>query len=202
MKKVEEYYSDKITRFGPIPAGADWNSRESQYIRFNQLSKIIDQPASFSILDYGCGYGELYTYLSNKYNNFKYTGFDISPQMIEAAKAKNELIKDNFTNNFENIEKSDYVIASGVFSVKLDTPAEEWKQYVLDNLQKINDLNESAFSFNITTIYSDKEHMRDHLFYADPLFFFDYCKKNFSKYVAVLHDYPLYEFTILVRKKV
>ena len=42
--------------------------------------------------------------------------------------------------------------------------------------------------------------MKDHLFYADPCFFFDHCKKHFSKNVALLHDYGMYEFTILVRK--
>ncbi|MBM3138043.1 MAG: class I SAM-dependent methyltransferase, partial [Chloroflexi bacterium] len=29
---------------------------------------------------------------------------------------------------------------------------------------------------------------------------FDYCKVNFSKNVALLHDYKLYDFTIIVRK--
>jgi hypothetical protein len=42
--------------------------------------------------------------------------------------------------------------------------------------------------------------MRDDLYYADPLFFFDYCKTRFSRFVTLIHDYPLYEFTILVRK--
>jgi hypothetical protein len=29
---------------------------------------------------------------------------------------------------------------------------------------------------------------------------FDICKRKFSRNVALLHDYGLYEFTILVRK--
>ena len=57
------------------------------------------------------------------------------------------------------------------------------------------------FSFNILTKYSEKNYMQDHLYYADPLFFFDYCKQNFSKNVSLIHDYNLYEFTILVKKK-
>ena len=44
--------------------------------------------------------------------------------------------------------------------------------------------------------------MRPYLYYADPLFLFDYCKKKYSKSVALLHDYGLYEFTILVRKDI
>jgi hypothetical protein len=42
--------------------------------------------------------------------------------------------------------------------------------------------------------------MKDYLYYADPMKLFDHCKKKYSKKVAILHDYPLYEFTLLVRK--
>jgi len=57
-----------------------------------------------------------------------------------------------------------------------------------------------GFAFNMLTKYSDREYMKEYLYYADPLFIFDYCKRNFSKKVALIHDYELYEFTILVRK--
>ena len=42
--------------------------------------------------------------------------------------------------------------------------------------------------------------MRGDLYYGDPRAFFDHCKRRFSKQVALLHDYGLYEFTIRVRK--
>ena len=42
--------------------------------------------------------------------------------------------------------------------------------------------------------------MRADLYYADPCFLFDYCKRNFAKDVAILHDYSLYDFTLIVRK--
>ena len=52
------------------------------------------------------------------------------------------------------------------------------------------------------TKYSDADRMTEcpDLFYGDPLLFFDFCKRNFSRNVALLHDYGLYDFTILVRK--
>ena len=42
--------------------------------------------------------------------------------------------------------------------------------------------------------------MRPHLHYGDPLWFFDWCKRKYSRNVALLHDYDLYDFTIIVRK--
>lgn len=43
--------------------------------------------------------------------------------------------------------------------------------------------------------------MKDYLYYADPCFLFDHCKRNYSDRVALLHDYGLYEFTMLVTKQ-
>ena len=77
---------------------------------------------------------------------------------------------------------------------------EDWLNYVLETLTLINSFTIEGFSFNILTKYSDKNYMKDYLFYADPCFLFDFCKKNFSKNVSLLHDYSLYEFTIIVKK--
>jgi hypothetical protein len=57
-----------------------------------------------------------------------------------------------------------------------------------------------GFSFNVLTKYIDHEFMRPHLYYADPCYLFDYCKRNFGSGVALLHDYDLNDFTIIVRK--
>ena len=65
--------------------GVDWNSKASQYLRFEQLSKVINED-QFSVLDYGCGYGELVNYLSQVENfEMTYFGYDISKEMLRQA---------------------------------------------------------------------------------------------------------------------
>jgi hypothetical protein len=59
-------------------------------------------------------------------------------------------------------------------------------------------LSRRGFSFNMLTAYSDEDKKRPDLYYASPAGFFEYCRR-YSKRVALLHDYPLYEFTIIVR---
>ncbi len=103
-------------------------------------------------------------------------------------------------NDIDDIAVSDYSIVSGIFSVKMNHSNVEWLSYILETLVKINEKTTSGFAFNMLTKYSDKEFMKDNLYYADPLFIFDYCKKNFSKNIRLMHDYDLYEFTILVKK--
>ncbi|MCW8896652.1 MAG: class I SAM-dependent methyltransferase [Flavobacteriales bacterium] len=201
LKQVNDYYSDKITQNGATPEGVDWNSTESQYLRFKVLSNIIDKDENFTVLDYGCGFGSMYDFLKKSYTNFNYTGYDISQKMIDAALEfyPNDN-NSNWLNSLNNSKKYDYTIASGIFNVRLKNSDEKWLNYITETLHKIDNLSKMGFAFNILTKYSDKEYMRDYLYYADPLFLFDYCKKHFSKNVALLHDYNLYEFTIIVRK--
>lgn len=201
LNEVNSYYTDKIVKNGLTPQGVDWNSEESQYLRFEVLSSVIDQNDSFSILDYGCGFGSMLDFYKTKYRNFEFLGFDISDEMINSAKKSHpEDINAKWFTTLNAIPNADYTIASGIFNVKLKNSDNDWLEYILETLGTINEKTNKGFSFNMLTKYSDAEYMKDYLYYADPLFIFDYCKRNFSKYVALKHDYPLYEFTITVKK--
>ena len=96
------------------------------------------------------------------------------------------------------------MLAGAIFNIKLEASYDEWQAFVVKTLNHMNTLCSKGFSFNMLTRYSDADRMaqRPDLFYGDPLFFFDLCKRNFSRNVALLHDYGLYDFTILVRKDV
>jgi Methyltransferase domain len=199
--QVGHYYSDKVVTHGPTARGVDWNSPESQHLRFCQLAKVIDGDSPFSINDYGCGYGAFVDHLQGSGLAFNYRGFDISDEMISAARQLHPASdRVAFVARESELQPADYTVASGIFNVKLQTPENEWTQYVLDTLHSLDRLSQRGFSFNVLTKYSDPEFMRPTLYYADPELLFDYCKTRFSRFVALLHDYPLYEFTILVRK--
>jgi cyclopropane fatty-acyl-phospholipid synthase-like methyltransferase len=200
INEVNKYYTDKIRQHGATPAGVDWNSTESQEMRFGQLLKIVDVDSSFSILDYGCGFGSLFTFMQEKYKDFKFTGFDISDEMLTAAKKESRSETAKWINKLETGQKFDFVVASGIFNVRQQFNDEKWLAYIYETLDTINSISTKGFSVNLLTSYSDKEYMKDYLYYADPMKLFDHCKKKYSKKVAILHDYPLYEFTLLVRK--
>ena len=85
-RMIEEYYAKKIQKYGATPQGVDWNGEDSQFIGFEQLSKIISTNKSFSIGDIGCGYGKYFEFLQNRFDNFSYIGYDLSKEMVENAK--------------------------------------------------------------------------------------------------------------------
>ncbi|MEZ5172430.1 MAG: class I SAM-dependent methyltransferase [Bacteroidia bacterium] len=200
LNKVGKYYSDKISVHGATPKGVDWNGEQSQVLRFKQLLRVCDNNDSYSLLDFGCGYGALLDYLiEDADSRIDYSGFDISAEMISAAKIKFNNKFDFFTELNPEL-KFDFIVASGIFNVRQETPDAEWEKYILDTLELMNKHSVKGFSFNVLTSYSDKEFMHDYLYYASPEKLFSYCKTQFSKQVALLHDYQLYEFTILVKK--
>lgn len=200
-QNVEKYYTSKIDSYGISPKGVDWNSVESQELRFKQLLKICNLNSHFTINDLGCGYGAMFEYMLKNNLNFQYFGYDLSQSMIDKA---NKLFPNYNNATFklgETLQQADYTIASGIFNVRQNETDKKWLEYIIHTIQFMNKNSSKAFSFNVLTKYSDKEYMRDYLYYADPCYLFDYCKRNFSRNVALLHDYDLYEFTIIVRKE-
>ncbi|MBT3636931.1 MAG: class I SAM-dependent methyltransferase [Opitutae bacterium] len=199
---VAAYYSAKLKMHGDTPSGVDWNSKESQVLRFQQLGKIISpQKKRFSLADLGCGYGALYEYLVQTYN-FSYLGVDICKSMIQVAENRHQgKFGVRFVFAPEPDMQCDYCVASGIFNVRLDNSDDDWFDYLSDTLRALDKFSLKGFAFNCLSSYSDEDKRRDDLYYADPRDLFDHCKRRFSRNVTLLHDYGLYEFTILVRKQ-
>ena len=93
--------------------------------------------------------------------------------------------------------ESEYCVASGIFNVRLDHSDRNWSDYLYHMLEVMNKFTKTGFAFNCLSNYSDENKRRNDLFYADPCELFDHCKNSYSQNVTLLHDYGLYEFTIL-----
>jgi len=202
LKDIASYYTDKLILHGETPLGVDWNGKESQELRFQQLLKVIPHNNyPFSVNDFGCGFGSLFNFMKAKYKDFEYFGNDVSEEMIRTAIKRNKNSANaHFLKSEKPINLSDYSIASGIFNVKLKNDIKTWEGYLLKTLNLLNQRSKKGFSFNCLTSYSEIDKMKEHLYYANPCYLFDICKRKFSRNVSLLHDYKLYEFSIIVRK--
>lgn len=202
LGEVAQYYAGKLAEHGDSPRGVDWNGEESQYLRFEQLSKIIGGIEHFSLNDIGCGYGALLEYLERHHSAFTYHGLDISGEMIAAAQHRYAQSRHaQFYKASEPAEVADFGVASGIFNVRLGRSDAEWLSYLEATLDILDRTSRHGFAFNCLTSYSDANKKLDYLYYADPCVLFDRCKRRYSRHVVLLHDYGLYEFTILVSKR-
>lgn len=198
--QVRQYYEGKLAEHGATPRGVDWSSEESQLLRFRELARVLEPDPHGSVNDYGCGYGALAAYLRAHGYDGPYCGFDVSPRMIEQARAQQSALPNcRFVSERDAVTPAQFTIASGIFNVKQEASDETWRAYVLDTVADLASLSTQGFAFNVLTRYSDPERRRPDLYYADPLDLFDHCKRHISRFVALLHDAPLYEFTLIVR---
>lgn len=199
LTKVKDLYDQNLEQFGIDSKSVGWSTPESQELRFHKLLSMIDKSEPFSINELGCGYGELYKYAEqNQYPLDLYRGYDISQKMLDAGSHYIQSEKAIWKLGATIDEVADYTITSGIFNVKFDHQQDSWEDYIKQTLKNMFDHSSKAISFNLLTKYVDFE--ARNLYYADPGYFFDYCKKNLSRYVSLLHDYNLFEWTMIVTK--
>lgn len=198
--RVRQYYEGLLREHGATARGVDWKSESSQILRFRQLEHLWEDDPDASVIDYGCGYGALAEYIRSRGHRGAYTGFDISRDMTSAAVERTRQLSGcRWTEDRSQLQPAEYAVASGIFNVKLDANDEDWQAYVRRSLADLASLGRRGFAFNALTLFSDPEKRRADLHYADPLELFNYCRRTYGRFVALMHDYPLYEFTLLVR---
>lgn len=203
ISDVSAYYGMRLAEHGTTAKGVDWNGAESQNLRFIQLMRVLNDDQAFSVTDVGCGYGALFDFLRERYQDFSYLGTDVSPEMLDAARSRlRDHVNVRFADASRTHEQTDYSVASGIFNVRLGHDDDAWKSYLVATLDDMSRCSRRGFAFNCLTSYSDADRMQTQLYYADPGAIFDLCKRRYSRQVALLHDYGLYEFTIIVRKDV
>lgn len=197
---VARYFAAKVRAHGATPQGVDWNSEAAQRVRFEQLLRVVDPSQPFSLNDYGCGWGALLDLLRERGWPVDYRGYDVAAEMIEAARARHgEGPGRRFVHDVAALEPADYSVASGVFNIRVGRSDAEWRAHLEATLDELRGLSRRGFAFNALTSYSDPERMRADLYYADPCALFDLCKRRYSRQVALLHDYGIWDFTVLVR---
>lgn len=200
LNQIKALYEDGLDKHGMTSEAVGWNDEQSHNFRFGKLLEVVeDKTKPFTVNELGCGYGAMFHYLiKNGFNVDKFYGYDISPKFLEAAKQSIHDERAEFIQSKRITKSCDYSFESGIFNVKFDMDNDDWKAYIEETLHNINECSLLGFGFNLMTSYVDFK--KPILYYADPKYFFDFCKKNFSKKVTLLHDYDLYEWTIIVKK--
>jgi SAM-dependent methyltransferase len=201
LLEVRSLYSTSLSRYGLDPRSVGWHDDAAQKLRFDKLAYLIDRDApstTFTVNDWGCGYGAMFCYLDRWYGDrlAAYTGYDISPEMLAAANSHVADPKATFVEADDVLARADYSFASGTFNVRRGAPEGPWNLYVRRMLRRLAAQSARGFAFNLMTSYVDWR--VDDLFYADPADYFTFCRSELSRGVTLMHDYPLYEWTMIV----
>jgi SAM-dependent methyltransferase len=200
---VAQLYEKSLSDHGLSSKGVGWNDEASQLLRFEKLAYVLNHlrhAEEISVNDFGCGYGAMFKYLDKLPNVRlqKYYGYDISEEMLAAARRVIADERADLIQSSRVINEADFSFVSGTFNVRLGASDAVWTEHIKEILINLAEKSRKGFAFNLFSTYVDWK--QDNLYYADAFMFFDFCKRNISPYVSLLHDYPLYEWTIVVRK--
>jgi trans-aconitate methyltransferase len=145
---IIHYHRHRIAAYGDGTVRAlGWKSEESQVKRYEVLSTVGDLNGC-SLLDVGCGYGDLKGYLDGRFSGFTYIGIDQMPEFIAEAKERYKDCSDTFfyQTDFTTVAfpRVDYVMASGVLSYRCNSP-----DFYTDMIQKMYEAATRAVAFNM-----------------------------------------------------
>jgi SAM-dependent methyltransferase len=202
LSQVATYYASKLELHGSTPQGVDWNGQASHELRHQQFLRLLEGAPDASVLDLGCGYGDFLRFLRERGHRGTFIGYDVAPSMIETARSLHgEGVDRQWRIGAHPTDVADYAIASGIFNVKGDVPDESWTPYVLQTVDALARAGRLGFAFNLLSLSSDPERRRPNLYYADAAGMLSHCLARYGRSAAVLQDYGLYEFTVVVRQK-
>ena len=204
LAAIRDLYTTNLATHGLSSKSVGWRDEASQVLRFERLAQVIRRdghPEGFTVADWGCGYGAMYAYLQATCGDAlrEYVGYDISREMIASATTAHAGAQARFVLGGQVTDDADYTFVSGTFNVRFQATPEEWGQYIRRTLESLWARSRHGLAFNLLTSHLDWE--QGDLFYANPGEYFDFCKRHLSRYVTLLHDYPLYEWTMLVRRE-
>lgn len=145
---ILKYHKDNIKTYGLESNEAlGWKNKENQQIRF----RILTQAGNFSnssLMDVGCGTGDLLDFLDHNNISCNYTGIDQVKEFIELAGKKYEthsnasfLLGDFWS---ADLPFYDYIVASGSLSYRNSDP-----DFIYKMIFRLYCLSNIAFVFNL-----------------------------------------------------
>ena len=133
-----------------------WRKKDSQVKRFEVLSKVGDL-SGCSLLDVGCGYGDLKPFLDQRFSGITYIGIDQMPEFIAEAQVRYKDYADTFFYQTDftaaALPQVDYVVASGALAYRCDNPG-----FYEDMIRKMYGASTRAVAFNMLDVHRFPAH--------------------------------------------
>lgn len=193
-----EKYRKGYAEYGYSPKTLGWD-KGRQDIRFEVLLSFFECQGK-SILDIGCGFGDLNRVLSRQNaGDYNYTGVDIVSELIDEGQKHYPQEHINFINA-DFLEHSftktfDIVVASGIFNHKFDSGKNDL--FVERVLNKAWSICKEGFAFDFLSDKVDYRH--DHTYHNNPERTLGLAY-GLSRNVSLRNDYMPFEFCLYVGK--
>jgi SAM-dependent methyltransferase len=187
VQRLREHFGPLLETHGTSHRALDWGSAASQQRRFDALLDVLDTPG-LSVLDVGCGLGDLAAALDAREHTGAYLGVDALPEMIERARAcRPDRRFEVAVGGGAPLPKADVVMASGLLTVVEGLAA---AHATIDALYAACTY---AMAINSLSTWGPSPVAGEHP--LDPLETIAFCR-TLTPWVVLRHDYLPHDFTI------
>jgi SAM-dependent methyltransferase len=194
-KRIIDKQRDALLRHGHSPTALYWSSREIQELRFQVLLEIGVKTVA-SVLDVGCGFGDLYDYLQRRGIETDYTGIDLSPELIDKARELYPSAEFHSGDIFEfdpPAQSYDYVLLSGALNEEMDDGGDYARQVIRRMYQTCR----KGLAFNLLDARDSSVAGRFDLQCFQPEEILNYCR-SLGGECSLRDDYLDNDFTLLI----
>lgn len=202
LEFVSRVYGYRINEYGPVANGVFWKDADQQMLRLELLLQAVEQEdlkGPITVNDLGCGYGALFDLLVGEpmLQGGKYFGYDITADMVATAKAQHTDPRATFIVSPVATEVADYSFVSGTYNMSMGADQALWTHYIKTSIEQLWKKTAKVLAYNLLDVSS--EHQLDDLYYADRRTFLEHAL-TLSPEVEIIDDYPLDEFTIIIKR--
>ncbi len=192
--RIQSFYQESFQKFGDRDArSVRWGNLTDQQKRFAVLSQVTALSGK-SVLDVGCGLGDLYKYFLQQGIEVEYTGIDIVREFVEAAQSRFPQANFMHQDIFDIDQRFDIVMCSGGLSFKV----KDNLSYYQGMIKTMYGLAKQAVSFNML---DNRIHSDDDIYAAySPIDIADFCH-TIAPRVQVVTDYLPQDFTMYMYKR-
>jgi SAM-dependent methyltransferase len=194
-KSIKEYFFQRYRKYGNNIQSL-WGSTSSQEDRFQILSDIGDLNRK-TILDVGCGFGDLYRYLNSKGIHVgSYHGVDLVEEFILEATLRHQNPESRATFEISDIletrtnDRFDFAFASGLFFMR----NENWDSYVSSVCEKMFSISRVGVAVNFLSEFSTAKDGFSK--YSCPTRVLNLLMNAITSKAVLRHDYRRNDFTI------
>lgn len=202
-KLLRDHYRQTFLTHGATVKGVDWGDKTwAAELRQLKMLQVIDQQSvgKKSLLDVGCGYGDLATIIRRENIDIEYAGIDIVPEMVLVAQENHP--QSHFTCG-DVLESSlgpyDYVVCNGILTQKTTATTLEMNHYAQQLIRRLFEMCRIGAAFNLMTTYVNFQ--RDNLYYRNPAEILAWCMSELTPHARIDCAYELwYEYTVYLYK--
>ncbi|HMM38433.1 MAG TPA: class I SAM-dependent methyltransferase [Desulfovibrio sp.] len=195
--KVKNIYQDAFRQYGRSREAILW-PKGCQAERFATLTAPIPRTKKgFSVLDYGCGFADLKTYLDEHFEGVSYTGVDIVPEFIEQCR------KEHPDGNFILLEQGqdvpgeyDYTFIVGVFNLQYLPGLEENRRFVYSVLERL--FRQTKIMLGVNMLTDQVDFMKEGAYHQNAPHLYEHARKNWSRRLILNQSTFPYEFFLML----